>query len=137
MPALQNVLAVEVGPLPVARGGGMDDGGLAGLEHAGKRRHGRVQSEEAVERRGCMLAGKRQGDLAMQACVPRIADGGDSRQAVERAAQYDHDQARVARAGRARDAREMRPGEHGAAAEQDGAAGRRWSLATLEHGYLH
>src|SRR3954451_460207 len=46
---LQQVLAVEVGALAVGRGGGVEDGELAGLVPSGQRRQGRVEGEEAVE----------------------------------------------------------------------------------------
>ena len=54
---------------------------------------------------------KRQRQLAVQAGIVGIADGRHGGQAVERAAQHDDDEARVARAGRMGAARHEGPGE--------------------------
>jgi hypothetical protein len=96
-----------------------------------------VQGKEAVERDGRVLARKRQSDLAVQPLVVGVADRSDGGQAIEGAAQHDHDQARIARAGSARQPRQLRPSEHGRAAGEKRASRRGRQLAAIPHGYLH
>src|SRR4249919_663119 len=74
-----------------------------------------------------MRAARRQRDRAVQACVVGVADRRDGGEAVERAAQDDDDQARIASVGGACEFREIGPGGERRAAEQKRAArGCKW-----------
>ena len=92
---------------------------------AGEVGHRGVQAEEAVERQGLVRAVEAEGDLLAQRLVGRIADRRHGGQSVERAAQDDHHQPRIAAARGAGEARHEGPGEQRAGAADDGAARRR------------
>ena len=84
-----------------------------------------MQAEEIVELQRLVSGlSNSKRDLLAQALVGRIADRRHGGQPVERAAQDDHDQPRIARAGGLREARQEGPGEEGAGGAEDGATWR-------------
>jgi hypothetical protein len=88
-----------------------------------------VEAEERVQRQRGMLAVPAQRQFAMQRGIVGIADRRDCRQAVERAAQDDHDEARVARVGGAGERGNGGGGEQRAAGAEQRAARQAWRLA--------
>src|SRR5271165_6384837 len=105
-----------MGPVAVSRRHGMHDRRLLPVVEAlegGKRG---MEGKEAVERQRGALARSGEGEIAVQVGIVRIADRRDRRQPVERAAQDDDDEARVARRGGAR-----RPADEARAAKDAGA----------------
>ena len=88
----------------------MHDGGFARLIEAMHVRHRRIEREESIERERRRLAVGPQRIVAAQLDPIRIADRRDGGEPVERAAQHDGQEARVA-ALRARDPRQVGPGE--------------------------
>ena len=83
----------------------------------GEGRQLRMQREEVIERQGRQIPRHRQGDILPVAGVSRIADGGDRRQAVERAAENDDNHTRVARR------RRSKPGHRAKRRRPDGNGG--------------
>jgi hypothetical protein len=83
--------------------------------------HRRVEREEAVERQGLRFAVEGQRTVAAQADPVGIADRRHRAEAVERAAQQDDEQARIAPFG-PRQLRHLAPGKQRAGAEQRLAA---------------
>jgi hypothetical protein len=127
-PALEHVLAVEMRAVAVAGGGRMhDDAGLLS-HHARKVRHPGIEREEAVERQRRRRPVKPHRELAVQRDVVGIADRADRRETVERAAQHQHDEAGVARAGRRGDL-----GDHRRAEERATAGEKRASRGMRNH----
>ena len=100
--AFQHVLAVEMRALAVGRRRRMHDGRRAGLVEPVQVRHRRIEREEGIERQRRRLAVERERLVAAQPHPVRIADRRDRRKPVERAAQHDHQQARIAALARAR-----------------------------------
>ena len=98
-PALEHVLAIEMRALAIGRRGGVHDGRLLRLVEPMQVRHRRIEREEAVERQRRRLAVEHQRALAAQADPVGITDGRDRTEAVERAAQHDDEQARIAALG--------------------------------------
>ena len=132
--ALEHVLAVEMRALAIVGGGGVDDERLARVVKAREIRHRRMEAEEVVEPRGRGVAIPAQRERAVQAGVFGIADRRDGRKPVERAAQHDDDEPRVARAGRARKARDRGIGEARAGAGEEAPS---WDQRKRKrHGYL-
>ena len=80
-------------------------------------RHRRIERKKIIERQRLGSAIKRQRLVATQADPIGIADWRNRCQPVERAAQHDHQEARVAPFGE-RGARQIRPGEQDAGCEQ-------------------
>jgi hypothetical protein len=120
-PAFQHVLAVEMRAFAIGGRGRMHDRRGARLVHAVQVRHRRIERKERIERQRRGLAVEREAPVAAQRHPVRIADRGDRGQAIERAAQHDHQQARIAALG-ARDLRQIGPGEQRAGGEQQLAA---------------
>ena len=127
--AFQHVLAVEMRALAIGRRHRMHHDGLAGLVEPVQVRHRRVEGEEAVERQPRLGAVELEGVVAAQLDPVGIADRGDGGEPVERAAQHDGEEARIAALG-ARDFRHERPGEQRTGAEQQLAAGRGMKAGT-------
>jgi hypothetical protein len=123
-PAFQHVLAVEVRALAVGRRRRMHDRGLAGLVEPVQLRHRRIESEEFVEPQGRVRALRQQRLVSAQPHPVGIADRRHRGEAVERAAQHDGQESRVA-AFRTCDPGQIGPGEQRARGEQQFAAGRR------------
>ena len=98
-PALEHVLAVEMRALAIGRRGGVHDRGLLRLVEPVQVRHRRIEREERIERQRRRLAVEHQRAVAAQADPVGIADRRDRAQAVERAAQDDDEQARIAALG--------------------------------------
>ena len=98
----------------VVGGDGVGDQRALLLIEAGENGHRRIEREKAVERKTGVLANRRQRQRAMQQRVIGIANRRDRRQTIERAAQNDHHDARIARAGGADG-----PGVKAAAKETD------------------
>ena len=98
-PALEHVLAIEMRAFAIGRRGGVHDGRLLRLVQPVQIWHRGIEREEAVERQCRRLAVEQQGALAAQADPVGITNGGDRTEAVERAAQHDDEQARIAALG--------------------------------------
>jgi hypothetical protein len=81
-------------------------------------REERIQHGRGVRSAGC------QCDRTVQAGIIGVADRRHGGETVEPAAQDDHDQARIAAVGGAREFRQIRPGGERGAAEQQRAARR-------------
>src|SRR5580704_6018254 len=111
-------------PVAVSGGGRVDDGGVLLVIHPLEDVKRRMGVEETIELQGSPLARAREGKLAMQFGVIRVANWRNRREAVERAPQNDDDEPWIARIGRAR-----RRGEEPGAAED---AGRRCARALDE-----
>jgi hypothetical protein len=104
----------------------MDNCGMLFLVHPREFRHRRMQREEGVQHHCGVrsVGGKR--DRPMQAGIVRVADRRHGGKAIERAAQNDDDQPRVAAVGGAGEFRQIGPGgERGAAEQQRASRGRR------------
>ena len=131
--AFEHVLSVEMRALAIGRRGRMHDRRRAGLVEPVQVRHRRIEREEGIERQRRRLAVEPERLVAAQPGPVGIADRRDRREPIERAAQHDHQQARIA-ALRARDFRQIGPGEQRAGGEQQLAAGRSvetsWSLSS-------
>src|SRR5437660_703323 len=67
MPALEHILAIEVGALSIGSGRGMHHGSMTFLVKTRKDRHGRMEGEEPIKRERRMLTGERKRDLTMPA----------------------------------------------------------------------
>ncbi len=100
--ALQHVLPVEMRTLAIAGRRRVDEQRAFLAIKARKIGHGRMQHEEAVERKPGALALARQRQGPAQRRVVRVADGRDGGETVHRAAQDNDNQARIAGSGRAR-----------------------------------
>jgi hypothetical protein len=85
--------------------------------------HRRVEREEGIERQRRRIAAERERVVAAQRDPVRIANRRDRRKPIERAAQHDDQQARIA-AFRARQLRQIGPGEQRAGSDEQLAAGR-------------
>ena len=85
--------------------------------------HRRVEREEGVERQRRRLAAERERVVTAQRDPVRVAHRRDRREAIERAAQHDDEEARIA-AFRARQLRQIGPGEQRAGRDEQLAAGR-------------
>ena len=131
--ALEHVLAVEMRALAIGRRGGVDDGRLLRLVEPVQVRHRRIEREEAVERQRRRLAVEHQRAIAAQADPVGIADRRHRAESIERAAQHDDEQARIAALG-ARQPRHLAPGKQRAGAEQRFAAAGQMSGA---EGHAH
>ena len=94
-------------------------------------RHRRIEREHGVEREPRRLARKRERLVAAQRDPIRVADRRDRRKPVERTAQHDHQQARIAAFGE-RNPRQMRPRKQRAGREQQLPSG--WSMQVDGHG---
>ena len=117
--------------LAIVRRRGVQHQRLLGAVEPAEILHRWVQREEAVERQRGVRAVERQGEFAVQLDVFGIADRPDRREAVERAAQDDDDEAGIAGARRARGARQVRRGEHRAGGAEEAAA-----VETCGHAHL-
>ena len=106
-----------MGPVAVAGRDGVHDRRLLPVVEALERLQRRMGGEESVERQGGALAGRGEGKIAVQAGIVRIAERRNGGKAIERAAQDDDDEPRIAR-GRAR-----RGADEAGAAENPGAEG--------------
>jgi hypothetical protein len=100
--AFEHVLAVEMGPVAIAGGGRVNDGGALLVIHPLERSERRVGEEKAVELQRRPFARTGEGEFAVQVGVVRIADGRNRRKAVHSAAQDDDDEPRIAGVRRAR-----------------------------------
>jgi hypothetical protein len=80
----------------------MDDRRVLLIVHAPEGGERRVRGEEAVERQRGAVAGRCEGEIAVQRRIVRIADRRDRREAVDRAAQDHYNEPRISRARRAR-----------------------------------
>ncbi len=120
-PAFQQILAVEMRAFAIGRRRGVYDDRLLRREHAMQIAHRRMEREEAVEleRGHPAIEGKR--IVAAQRDPVRIADRGDRRQPVERAAQDDREKARIAPLGMGK-LGPICPGEQRAGGKQHFAA---------------
>ena len=107
-PAFEHVLAVEMRALAIGRRRRMHDRRLPGLVQAMQVRHRGIEREESIERQRRRLAVERQRLVAAQRDPVRIADRRHRREPVERAAQHDHQHARVAAFG-TRELRQIAP----------------------------
>jgi hypothetical protein len=74
----------------------MDDARVPGAIKPMQVRHRRVEGKEAVERQGRGLAVEPKHFVAAQRHIVWVADRCDRGEAVERAAQHDHEESRVA-----------------------------------------
>jgi hypothetical protein len=108
--AFQHVLPVEVRALAVGCRHRVHDDGLAGLIESVQVRHRRIEGKESIERQSRRLAIEPERIVAAQLGPIGIADRRDRRESIERPAQHDGEEARVA-AFRPRDPRHERPGE--------------------------
>ena len=131
--AFEHVLSIEMRPVPVRRRDRMHDGGLAGLIEPVQVRHRRIERKEGIERERGLLALERERVVAPQLGPIGIADRRDRGEAVERTAQHDREEARVAAFG-ARDARHEGPGEQHARAPQQIAPGH--GMGSCRHDHL-
>ncbi len=120
--AFQHVLAVEMRTLAIRRRRRMHDDRLSLAVEPMQVRHRRVEREEIVEHERRRLALRRQRRFAAQRKPGRIARRRDRRQTIERAAQDDRQEPRIAALG-ASDARHEGPCEQRAAAKQRRAPG--------------
>ena len=102
----------------------MDDRRLLGAVEPREVRHRGMQAEEIVESQRLVRALELEGDLLAQALVGRIADRRHGGQPVERAAQDDHDQPGIARAGALAQSAAGRPRRRGAGGAEDSATWR-------------
>ena len=85
--------------IAVVGGDGVSDQRALLLIETGENRHRRIEREKAVERKTGVIANRRQRQRAMKQRVIGIANWRDRCEAIERAAQNDHHDARIARAG--------------------------------------
>ena len=120
--ALEHVLPVEMRALAIARRRRVHDERRLRADQPRKIGHARIEREEAVERQGRGRPVEAQGERAVQRGVARIADRADGRQPVERAAQHNDDEARVARAGGGGQLRDHGGGKQRAAGSDQGSA---------------
>ena len=102
----------------------MDDQRLLGVVEPREIHHRGIEAEEVAELQRRVVAVPLQRELAVQIGVVGIADRRDGGKAVERAAQHDDDEARIARARGARPARD-RGGSEGGAGHAEQSAARR------------
>ena len=117
--AFQHVLAVEMRAVAIAGGDRVDDGRLFRVIEALEGGERRVKAEPALERQRGAIARGGEREIAVQRRIVGIADRRDRRESVHRPAQDDDDEARVARAGRARG-----HGQEAEAGERPERAGR-------------
>jgi len=106
--AFQHVLPVEMRALAVGRRHRVRDDGLAGFIKPVQVGHRRIESKESIERQSRRLAIEPERIVAAQFDPIGIADRRDCREPIERAAQHDGEEARIA-ALRPRDPRHERP----------------------------
>jgi len=97
--------------LAVIGGAGVDADCLFRAVEAAEIWHRRIEAEERIQRQRRVLAVPSQRQFAMQRRVVRIADRRHSRQAIERAAQNDYDETRIARIGGASERGNISGGE--------------------------
>ena len=121
--ALQHVLSIEMGAFPVRRRRRVHDRCGAGGVEAMQVGHRRIEREEGVERQRSRFAVERERAVAAQREPVRIAHRRDRRKPIQRAAQHDDQQARIA-ALRARNLRQIGPGKQRAGGDEQFAAGR-------------
>jgi hypothetical protein len=95
----------------------MDDRGLAALVETMQVRHRRIEREKGIERQRRRPAVQHQRAIAAQGDPVGIANGCDRTQSVERAAQDDDEQARIASLG-AGDPRHLAPSEQRTGTDQ-------------------
>jgi hypothetical protein len=86
--------------------------------HPRKFRHRRMQRKEIVERQRRVRPGRRQCDRTVQAGIVGIANRRDGGEPIQRAAQNDDHQPRIAAVGGTREFRQIGPRRKGGAAEQ-------------------
>ena len=98
--ALQHILPVEMRTVAVAGRNGVHRERALLLIEPRECRHGRIQREEAIERKARAVAGRGKRQCAMQQRIIGIADRRYRRQSIKRAAQNDDDDARVSRCQR-------------------------------------
>ena len=111
----------------------MDDERLLFRVKPGEGLHRWVQAEEAVERQRRMRALALQGELAVQIRIVGIAKRADDGKTIQRAAQDDDDEPRIARAGCARPSRQVGGGEDRSLTRRESVDG---SDAEARHAHL-
>jgi hypothetical protein len=130
-----------MGPVAIAGGGRVNDGGALLVIHPLERSERRVGEEKAVELQRRPFARTGEGEFAVQVGVVRIADGRNRRKAVHSAAQDDDDEPRIAGVRRARrraeEARAAKDaGRRRARALDEAAAGEGEVRSLASHGHL-
>ena len=120
--AFEHVLPVEMRTVAVRRRHRVNHRRLLLAIHPRKFRHRRMQRKEIVERQRRVRPARRQRDRTMQAGIVRIANRRDGGEPIQRAAQDDDHQPRIAAVGGAREFRQIGPRRKGGAAEQQRAS---------------
>ena len=119
--AFEHVLPVEMRTVAIRRRHRVNHGRLLLAIHPRKFRHRRMQRKEIVERHSRVRPARRQRDRTMQAGIVRIANRRDGGEPIQRAAQDDDHQPRIAAVGGAGEFRQIGPRRKGGAAEQQRA----------------
>ena len=134
--AFEHVLPVEMRTVAIRRRHRMNHGSLLLAIHPREFRHRRMQRKEIVEPYSCVRPARRERDRTMQAGIFRIANRRDGGEPIQRAAQDDDHQPRIAAIGGAREFRQIGPCRKGGAAEQQRASRRRRRSSGLRSNHL-